>query len=704
MGGSLSQSLRLVVSGDARGATRALSGLGSEFRRSGDKGAAFGAFVRRGALSAAMALGAMAAAGVKALYEIGAAWDSAFDAIRIGTGATGAALKTLTADAKAVAMDTASSLGDVGAVVASLNTRLGLTGRPLQALSKQFLDFSRLTGGNVQQDVRLLTRLFGDWGVETKNYGRTLDKVFRTLQASDISMSDLTGTVVQYGSTLRQLGFDLDESLAMLGKWEKEGVTVTTALTGLRFALKTFANAGRDPKQAFRETFNAIIKADSAVDAMTAGIKVFGTRAAPDMVAAIREGRFAWEDMEKYITNGADTVKAAADDTDSLAESWQKLKNRLAVKFEPAATRIFDRMSGVMERFGDWASRNADPIARKVEGIFAGFARFMRQNGPSMISAVKTLSGALAWFLQHGEAAGAALAAVFVVAGGPLAKIVAGITLIESFRRSLEKAAGVKEQSALDKMLDKKYASAWAGHLFKGGRDMAPNVAKVQEAIRIDPATIKSLQDAQQALSTLSETRIRVKELKANNILSAAEANQVLAHIDKLESGARDKFTDLALSADRKGKEGARKLALPFNRLRLLVPPPKIEDPTGNAQRARQLMQAVFTNNPIIAFIRRISTSGDERRNADGSIIRRPTLTWVAEAGYPEVIIPLDPSKRGRAQSLLQQSGLSAPSGNVVLNLDLRNSVIAGIDDLTGYIGAALQMAGDAASAAAARG
>lgn len=392
MGGSLSQSLRLVVSGDARGATRALSGLGSEFRRSGDKGAAFGAFVRRGALLAATAIGAMAVAGIKALYNLGAAWHSAFKTIRVGTGATGEALRNLEADAKAVAMNTASSLADVGTVIASLNTRLGLTGKPLQDLSRQFLAFSRLTGGNVQQDVRLLTRLFGDWGVKTKNYGRTLDKVFRTIQKSDISMSDLTGTVVQYGSTLRQLGFTLDESLAMLGKWEKEGVTVTTALTGLRFALKTFANAGRDPKQAFLETFDAISKAKNGVDAMAIGIKVFGVRAAPDMVAAIREGRFAWQDMEKYISDGSDTILKAAADTSTLAGKWQKLKNRLAVKFEPAATRIFERMSGVMERFGDWASRNADPIARKVEGIFAGFARFMQQNGPSMISAVKTLS------------------------------------------------------------------------------------------------------------------------------------------------------------------------------------------------------------------------------------------------------------------------------------------------------------------------
>lgn len=42
---------------------------------------------------------------------------------------------------------------------------------------------------------------------------------------------------------------------------------------------------------------------------------------------------------------------------------------------------------------------------------------------------------------------------------------------------------------------------------------------------------------------------------------------------------------------------------------------------------------------------------------ANGDIKTSPTLTWVAEAGYPEAIIPFDPARRGRALQLFRQTG-----------------------------------------------
>ena len=44
-------------------------------------------------------------------------------------------------------------------------------------------------------------------------------------------------------------------------------------------------------------------------------------------------------------------------------------------------------------------------------------------------------------------------------------------------------------------------------------------------------------------------------------------------------------------------------------------------------------------------------------RSANGGVINSPLLTWVAEAGYPEVIIPTDPAKRARGLSLWQEAG-----------------------------------------------
>lgn len=44
-------------------------------------------------------------------------------------------------------------------------------------------------------------------------------------------------------------------------------------------------------------------------------------------------------------------------------------------------------------------------------------------------------------------------------------------------------------------------------------------------------------------------------------------------------------------------------------------------------------------------------------QSANGGVINSPLLTWVAEAGYPEVIIPTDPAKRSRGLSLWQEAG-----------------------------------------------
>ena len=53
--------------------------------------------------------------------------------------------------------------------------------------------------------------------------------------------------------------------------------------------------------------------------------------------------------------------------------------------------------------------------------------------------------------------------------------------------------------------------------------------------------------------------------------------------------------------------------------------------------------------------------------NADGGIINKQTLSWLAEGNKPEAVIPLDPSKRARALNLYQKTGaeLGVPSAAI---------------------------------------
>ena len=155
--------------------------------------------------------------------------------------------------------------------------------------------------------MRLGTRLFGDWSIAAKDQSGALDMLFRATQQSGIGMGDLMQTVVEFGAPLRNMGFGFTDSIAMLAKWEREGVNTGTVLTGMKFALKTFAKEGLDPQNALPKYIEKIKAAKSATAAMAIGAEVFGLRAGPDMVAAIREGRFEYSDFAKAIAGGSDT-------------------------------------------------------------------------------------------------------------------------------------------------------------------------------------------------------------------------------------------------------------------------------------------------------------------------------------------------------------------------------------------------------------
>lgn len=269
------------------------------------------------------AFGGIAAAGVR----MGDKVDAALDSIRVGTGATGEALAGLESDFKAVASRVPDDLETVGQVIADLNTRTGQTGKGLQDLATTILDFSRITKSDVNTNVRNATRLFGDWSIATEDQAATLDKVYRASQATGIGVESLMETVVSFGSPMRLLGFSFEESIALLSKWEKEGVNTETALAGLKFGVKTLAKDGiaaADMGEELRKRLDAI---RTSADPVTDSIKLFGLRAGPDLAAAIVEGRFATEDLLEVINNGTDTIAAATAETQDLGDALAKASN-----------------------------------------------------------------------------------------------------------------------------------------------------------------------------------------------------------------------------------------------------------------------------------------------------------------------------------------------------------------------------------------
>ncbi|MDD5518926.1 MAG: NlpC/P60 family protein, partial [Candidatus Omnitrophica bacterium] len=304
---------------------------------------------------------------VKKVVELSTVFDEASDTIRIGTGATGKALENLKKDMDAVLKSVPDDVGKVSQAIADLNTRTGLSGKPLQDLATQLLTLSRITKSDLSSNIRLSTRLFGDWSIAVENQGAALDKLFRVSQSTGITMDSLMSTVVQFGAPLRNLGFSFEESIAMLGRWEKEGVNVETTLTGMRFALKTFASEGIDPQKGLAKAIEDIKKLPKN-KALDVGKKIFGLRAFSDVVAAIREGRFDYMETLGVVKNGSDTITKAAADTDGWREALAKLRNKGLVALRPTLEAVDEGLTKVVESLTKWISSK-------------GFKSFMKDLG-----------------------------------------------------------------------------------------------------------------------------------------------------------------------------------------------------------------------------------------------------------------------------------------------------------------------------------
>ena len=406
--------LNVISQFDAKGLNRAQSEL--------DKLAASTSSISTKLSGAAKVAGAgiLIGAGAVAagLFEIGSSFDEAFDNIRIGTGATGPVLEALQADMKAVAGAVPASFGDAGKAVTVFSQKLGLTGAPLQTLSSQVLELSRMTGTDLGGNLTAVTDVFNNFGVGAGEQSGKLDLLFRASQASGVSVAELAGTMSGAGVVLREVGLSFDQSAGFLATLAKAGVDAGDVMPALSKSLATAAKQGKDASSVFTDTFNAIKGAPDDVAASGIALDVFGAKAGPKLAALIREGKLSYEDMTAAIAGGGETILGASADTQDFAEKLTMLKNRVFLAIEPIATRVFNKIGEVMDDLGP----KVDELTKFMEehkdmmmvvaGVLGGIMIIvLTAYTVSMLAAIAATVAAAAPFIAIGVAIGAMVAA-----------------------------------------------------------------------------------------------------------------------------------------------------------------------------------------------------------------------------------------------------------------------------------------------------
>ncbi len=368
---------------------------------------------KQGALMGAGILGAAGAVGA-GLFEIGSSFDDAFDQIRVGTGATGPVLEGLKNDMKAVAGAVPASFGDVGSVITAFNQKLGLTGAPLQLMSEQVLELSRITKTDLGGNVEAVASVMQNFGVSAGDQSGKLDLLFRASQQSGVSVAELAAQMADSGVVLRDVGLTFDQSAAFLATLGKAGVDAGDVMPAFSKAMAVAAKEGKDASAVFQETFDKIKNAPSDTEAAGAALDVFGAKAGPKLAAMIREGKLSYEEMQAAMGQG-DTIMQAGADTQDFGEKLTNLKNKVFLALEPIATKVFTKIGEVVEQ-----------LTPKIEQL----TKWMTDHKEVMIIVAGVIGGIAVIAVTAYAIAMASAAIATIAAAAPILLIVALIGLL----------------------------------------------------------------------------------------------------------------------------------------------------------------------------------------------------------------------------------------------------------------------------------
>jgi len=292
------------------------------------------------------------------------------------TGATGAQLNSLSASMMNVyAVSKTGDLSTVAGAIGEINTRLGLQGDELDQVTKLFMDYSQITGSDVVGSVQSVTKIMKNWGVEVDNTEGLLDRLAIAGQASGMSVDSLSDMVVQNKATLQQLGYGLDESIALLAMFEYEGLNSSSIMMGFRSAVTGFSADGRDASTAMQEVIEEIKNISDESEATSLAISTFGSRAGAELAYAIRNGKFEIQDWIDTIDGADGTLATTANAATTLEEKWTQASNKMNTAFSntvsPAVNAISSAFAGLVGGIGDFLTQHP-VVTAALTGIAAG--------------------------------------------------------------------------------------------------------------------------------------------------------------------------------------------------------------------------------------------------------------------------------------------------------------------------------------------
>ncbi|WP_278043423.1 phage tail tape measure protein [Streptococcus agalactiae] len=299
--------------------------------------------------------------------------DEGMDIIVTKTGATGSALEEMTDIAKTLATELPTDFNTSGSAVGELNTQFGLTGDALKSASTQLIQFSEINGSDVTSSAISAKQAIEAYGLEATDLSSVLDTVTYTSQATGVGVQELMDKAVAGAPQIKALGLSFDEGVTLMGQFEKAGVDSSAALSSLSKAAVKYAGDGLTLQEGLAGTIGQIKASTSETEALSLASEIFGSKAAPRMVDAIKRGALSFEDLAGTADKAAGivtrTYEGTLDPIDKFTTAQNTAKLAMAEIGDAIAATlapILEILASLLQAVATWFSGLSEPVKQFI--------------------------------------------------------------------------------------------------------------------------------------------------------------------------------------------------------------------------------------------------------------------------------------------------------------------------------------------------
>lgn len=330
--------------------------VGSKVTELGDKYGSAGEKVAKVSGKASTALVGTATATYGAFEQVEKGQNVALKA----SGAIGEAANGIKQAVKDVASHAPGDFETVGTAVGGVSAHFKVTGGDLDDLSTKFLKFAKVTGTDVASDIESVSMSMKAFNVPASDTGNVLDLIASTAATTGLSVDTLTSAVNQNGSTFREMGLSLQDSVTLMGNFEAAGIPADQMLTGLKKAAANCAKSGQNMGDVLKQLVTDLQDPAKQADATKQAFDLFGSKAATSFVDAAESGRI--------------NLGALGGSIDSASGYVDKMKSE--------TTTAGDKMAGAFKQItlaGADFGEGFAPIVEKAAGVIQGLATQVKE-------------------------------------------------------------------------------------------------------------------------------------------------------------------------------------------------------------------------------------------------------------------------------------------------------------------------------------